>query len=319
MFASRLSCTRRVFMVSALAGSSALAHAAAKVPSHDAPRARSRTALEAVRSWGCQYQNVDVSKIAASPLDLIVIDPSLDDGARRFVTREDMARLRRKPDGSRRLVLGYLCVGETDIKRWYWPARWKAAPPDWLGAANPNWPGSHHVRFWDSQWQSLIFREKDSLLDLILKIGFDGALLDRVDGYLDWPDAQVDVQGEMLHLVADLAAKARACDPGFILMPQNGEHLLSRTAFLDLIDAHNKECLLTGLAADGQANRPADINWSLGFLKKAQSAGITTLAIEYLRDPAIIEEVRGRLVSLGFVPFIGNRALDRVPFAAGAP
>ena len=32
--------------------------------------------------------------------------------------------MQRKPDGSRRLVFGYLSVGEAEDYRWYWPRAW---------------------------------------------------------------------------------------------------------------------------------------------------------------------------------------------------
>lgn len=313
--------TRRAFMglATAFAGIALVPRPAGTATSvHLVPeRQRSRELLSRVEHWGCQYQNTRIRDVAASDLDLVVIDISLDDDRRRFVTPAERAMLQRKPDGGRRLVLGYLCVGETDVNRWYWPRPWRNAPPEWVGPHNPAWPGSRHVRFWNPEWQSMVFRGTDSILDKILKIGFDGALLDRVDAYLDWGDERPNAEEEMIDLVADLAAKARAHSPGFILLPQNAELLLTRQRYLDLIDGHNKESLLTGLNGQGVPNDEADIEWSLGYLRRAQDAGIRTLATEYLSDPAEIERVRVRLVELGFLPFFGYRELDRLPGGTG--
>jgi cysteinyl-tRNA synthetase len=310
--------SRRAFLASALAGLTFLREAVAGEPSIAVPGGRraAHKALDTIRTWGCQYQNVDLAKIAASDLDLIVIDPSLDDDVRRFVTRAERAALQRKPDGARRIALGYLSVGEADVNRWYWPPEWQRSVPPWVGQANPNWPGARHVKFWSRQWQALIFRAEESILDKIIDIGFDGVLLDRVDAYLDWERQRASAQDEMVDLVADLVAKARAKNPDFIVLVQNAEHLLVKQRYLELIDAHNKESLLTGLGGKGVPNRPADIAWSLTYLGRAQRAGIKMLATEYLSDPAAIKAARARLVSLGFLPFFGNRQLDRLPAPA---
>src|SRR5262245_11439360 len=128
------------------------------------PRQASQKALNAVTRWGIQYQNVDLQAVAASNLDLIVLDPSLNDAELRFIRREECKLIKTKRDGTRRLVLAYLCVGEVDTKRWYWPARLLQAPPKWVGPENPNWPGSRSVMFWAEEWQKLVFQSHDSIL-----------------------------------------------------------------------------------------------------------------------------------------------------------
>lgn len=308
--------SRRNFMSTMVAGLALLPHfgrAYAGQPVFAPERAKNRHDLREVRHWGCQYQNVNLRELAASQLDLIAMDISLDDDSRRFVTHSELAALQRKPDGGRRIVLAYLCVGETDTKRWYWPQSWRERAPAWVGPANPAWPGSRHVHFWEAEWQSMVFRASDSILDRILDIGFDGVLLDRVDAYLDWPGERPTAPEEMVDLVSDLAAKARAQKPGFILLPQNAELLLTKPRYVDLIDAHNKESLLTGLQGEDVPNSSYDIEWSLGYLRRAQKADVRMLATEYLSDPQLIESSRQRLDALGFLPFFGARQLDRLP------
>lgn len=276
-------------------------------------RARGRALLAAARRWGCQYQEIDTQKIAASDLDLVVVEPMLDDWSMRAIDAGELAAMRVKPDGSRRLVLAYLPLGETDTNRWYWPRRWRRNPPDWVGPENPNWPGSRHVRYWHPRWRSLVLDGPDSLLGRILAVGYDGALLDRVDAYLDWREERPQGMDDMVALVAATAARARAHDPGFLLLPQNAENLLLRDDWLALIDAHNKESLLFGLAGQGIPNDVSDVAWSLTRLKHAGAAGIRMLATEYLDDPVQSASARERLAALGFLPFIGRRELDVFP------
>ena len=287
--------------------------AMATLPDRIASRSEARRALADMRKWGVQYQRVDVAALARSDLDLIVLDPSLNDGARRFISAQDMAALKRKPDGSRRLVIGYLCVGETDVKRWYWPPAWRTAPPAWVGPDNVNWPGSRVVRYWDEAWQALIVTGSDSILDRILAMGFDGALLDRVDAYVDWEGQYSQAPEAMVALVSRIAAKARRRHPGFLLMPQNAEHIIANPNYLAAIDALNKESLLTGLQGENRPNRPVDVEWSRQRLAVAGQAGIRLFATEYLSDPALRRRSEAQLSQWGFLPFFGTRALDRMP------
>ena len=110
--------------------------------------------LARVKYWGCQYQKVDFDKIAGSELDLIVVDPVQENGSGRPLSPAQVDRLRRRPDGTTRLVLGYLSVGEAESYRSYWDPAWNSKPPSWLGRENGNWPGSYAVRYWEPEWQA---------------------------------------------------------------------------------------------------------------------------------------------------------------------
>jgi cysteinyl-tRNA synthetase len=277
-----------------------------------AARQRSCDVLQNVARWGCQYQNVDLESIAQSDLDLVVIDPSLDDARRRFVTPAQCRSVQGRADGSRRVVLGYLCVGEVDTKRWYWPSSYVRDPPSWIGAENPNWPGSRSVQYWNADWQAMVFAGGDSILDRIIEADFDGVFLDRVDGYGDWGISAESLE-RMADLVVGIAEKARRLKPGFILMMQNAEHILHHANLIQAIDAHSKESLLTGLSGFDTVNRQEDVDWSLSYLKPLQDMGIPTFATEYISKPVLRKAVEQRLVELGFKPFFGTPGLDHLP------
>jgi len=281
-------------------------------------RRRARALLSSVRVWGCQYQDIDPAAIAASDLDLVAVEPMLDDYTRTAIDAHALAAMKRKLDGRRRLVLAYLPLGETDTKRWYWPERWRRRPPAWVGPDNPAWPGSRHVRYWHPQWQALVMDGPESLLGRILETGYDGVLLDRVDAYADWREERPEGEADMVAFVAAVAARARARNPGFLLLPQNAEDLLLRPAYLALIDAHNKESLLYGLAGPGVPNDPEDVAWSLERLRLAAQAGVTMLATEYLSDGETAACACARLERLGFRCFVGRRELDRLPMRVPA-
>lgn len=275
--------------------------------------ADAKSRLNAAKTWGCQFQNLNVAEAAKSALDLIVIDPDAEDTHGRRLSASDVALLKQKPDGGRRTVLAYLSVGEAESYRSYWQNSWRADPPEWLGPENPNWPGSFVAHYWTDAWKRLLFGTPQSGLDRILDLGFDGVFLDRVDAYGDLGAERATAAADMAHLVEELARYARARDHSFLLIGQNSEELLRNNTYLAAIDAVSKESLLYGLNEPGVLNTDEQIAWSLSRLKSAQRQGRPILAIEYLDDPSTIEAARTRLSDLGFIPFFANRMLDRLP------
>ena len=73
-----------------------------------------------VKNWRYQLAGIDPQAVASSPADLVVIDYAGRNGP---FTRADVEQMRRKPDGSRRLVLAYMSIGQAETYRWYWPQR----------------------------------------------------------------------------------------------------------------------------------------------------------------------------------------------------
>jgi hypothetical protein len=73
-----------------------------------------------VKSWRYQLQGVNPYVVANSSADLVVIDYSGDNGA---FTKAQVEQMQRKSDGSRRIMLSYMSIGEAEDYRWYWPNR----------------------------------------------------------------------------------------------------------------------------------------------------------------------------------------------------
>ena len=121
-----------------------------------------------------------LATLQAVPHDLLVVDADLDGVP---LTPDEVASLRRRPDGERRLVIAYLSIGEAERYRRYWNPAWDDSPPRWMADENPRWPGNYKVRYWDRAWQALLFGDEGSELSRIIDAGFDGALLDVVDAY----------------------------------------------------------------------------------------------------------------------------------------
>jgi cysteinyl-tRNA synthetase, unknown class len=280
------------------------------LPSAQGARDDMRAILARVGRWGCQYQNIDVASVAASPLDLIVVDPIIDPASGRTPSSEEMRLLKRKGNDERRLVLAYLSVGAAEEYRPYWSADWKgSASPPWLGVESREWPRSYSVRYWHPEWQRIVIDASVRLVDA----GFDGLFLDRVDAFHDWRMSRPSALEDMADFIAQIADAVRSRKPGFLLVGQNAEPLLASQRYLDAIDAVSKESLLTGLTGHAIPNSTEDIAWSLGYLQLAQEAGLTIFAIEYLSDTSLVAAATAQFLQLGFTPFFGNRLLDRLP------
>lgn len=99
------------------------------------------------------------------------------------LTYNDIESLKVKSDGGTRLVISYMSIGEAEDYRYYWKEEWQNNSPSWLSAVNPNWPGNYKVKYWDKNWQSIIYGNNDSYLKKILDAGFDGVYLDIIDAY----------------------------------------------------------------------------------------------------------------------------------------
>ncbi len=172
------------------------------------------------RSWVYQLQNADPARLASLAFDVVVMDYSRDGTDTGAYLPGEIQTLK----DAGKTVLAYLSIGEAERYRFYWDPRWDTLPPAWLGPENPDWPGNYTVQYWDPAWQQLVLQYLHRILDQ----GFDGVYLDRVDAFEGWSDSlgEQEAAARMIHWIQRIADTARATDPEFIIIPQNGERLL---------------------------------------------------------------------------------------------
>ncbi len=96
---------------------------------------------------------------------------------------KDVAQLKIKKNGGKRLLIAYMSIGEAEDYRYYWQKKWRSNKPSWLEPENPDWKGNYKVKYWSADWQAIIFGRKDSYLTKIINANFDGAYLDIIDGF----------------------------------------------------------------------------------------------------------------------------------------
>lgn len=98
-------------------------------------------------------------------------------------TKTEIEQLKTKANGSKRLVIAYMSIGEAEDYRFYWQDSWNSNKPVWLEAENPDWAGNYKVRYWETEWKNIIYGNESSYLKKIIDAGFDGVYLDIVDAF----------------------------------------------------------------------------------------------------------------------------------------
>ena len=305
----------RMVLMSLAAG---LAIAAAGAPQALAreltPAAKRQHMMAGVKSWGYQLQKMDVDALEASPFDMLVIDHAPDrvESVELMFRRDEIEVLKTKPDGTRRLVLAYISIGEAERYRFYWDDAWlePGRRPLWLGPVNPQWVGNYPVEFWQPEWQALIFGRSGSYIERVLDAGFDGLYLDRADVFEMFP-AHPNAEAEMASFVSRLADHARAIKPDAIVVMQNAEELVRHKEVRAHIDAIAKESLYFN-PDSGSAVPLDDTRAALADLRLARKANRKVLVVEYTSDPMVAKAARRQADAEGFLIHFAERTLSNL-------
>ena len=287
---------RNVCVTALLAATFAISIAMA----HSAASAAEPSPLAAARSWGYQLQG-DVARLARSNADVAVVDW---DHVR---TQAVLDALKRKPDKTRRAVLGYLSIGEAEDTRAYWQACCSdGRRQPWLTDHSAGWPGNYAARYWDAEWQRIV----KTRLSQIIEAGLDGVYFDRADVWETMRPERGSARADMVSFVRELSAMARTAKPGFSIVVQNAEELLSDKHYLAAIDGIAKEDLLHGVNHDALRNPAEMIAHSVRLLQLARAGGKPVFVVEYLAAGQVADAVRAEIAGHGFIPLFSSRDLS---------
>jgi cysteinyl-tRNA synthetase len=149
-----------------------------------------------------------------------------------------ISALRTAADGSTRLLIAYVDIGQAEDYRTYWGEGWVAptetepGDPDFLVTIDPDgWSGNYPVAYWDSRWQELWIGE-DGIIAQLATHGFDGIYLDWIEAYDDEKvieRAEVagkDAPDEMVSFISRLKEAGQSITPDFLVIAQNAPYLL---------------------------------------------------------------------------------------------
>lgn len=124
-----------------------------------------------------------IDKLSQSKYDVMIIDMYFN-GIK--LTKDEMKKLKEKPQGGKRLLIGYFSVGEAEDYRKYWSKEWDKKLPEWILYENENWEGNYIVKYWSKEWKEII----GEMLKEYLNLGFDGVFLDTIDTYESFEEVE---------------------------------------------------------------------------------------------------------------------------------
>jgi uncharacterized protein (TIGR01370 family) len=240
-------------------------------------------------------QNIKFKQLKEADFDIAVIDP--DDSR---LTRENIEFLHTQ----NKILLAYLSIGEAENYRNYWGKNWKVGNPVFLDEENPDWEGNYRVKFWNKDWQEIIFNS----INKIAELGYDGAYLDIIDAYSYYNDKGFNfAKDEMINFVLNISKKAKDKNRDFLIVPQNSEELVENEFYLASIDGIGRENLWF---VDDKQQDENELNMALKYLENAADSGKFVFVISYLTK----EENKKKFTELshkyGFIHYIGKRELD---------
>ncbi|MBM4241523.1 MAG: hypothetical protein FJ150_07690 [Euryarchaeota archaeon] len=311
--------------------------------------------LSQVKFWAYQIQGLNTSgafdQLAASHYDVLVIEPTRTDWSsddKNFDTKAMVKTLKssKASDGvHRKLVIAYIDMGEAENWRWYW--RWskewdegEPRPADWpsyILAHDPDgWEGNYPVAYWDDRWKDIIIYGKNqtsspygdykSAIDEAINDGFDGIYIDWVEGYESEAVIEEarrqgkDSAGEMIKFIQEMRDYAKARNPDFVIIQQNGAALCEgHPELFSIIDGISQEAIwYDGTAFDDwNASDGYDIlneqsltDYYLNYLDQYKKAGIPVFNCEYAL--AYASDVYEKSQDKGYIAYCTRRALSEL-------
>lgn len=121
-----------------------------------------------------------ISAVSATNYDAVIMDLFHNE---QMFTSTEIEQLKTKQNGGKRLVICYMSIGEAEDYRYYWQSGWSVGDPQFLSAENPDWEGNYKVKYWQADWQNIIYGNDNSYLKKILDAGFNGVYLDIIDAF----------------------------------------------------------------------------------------------------------------------------------------
>ncbi len=121
-----------------------------------------------------------INEISNTNFDVVIIDLFFNGIA---FTSSEINRLKTKANGAKRLVISYINIGSAENYRYYWKKNWRLHRPLWLKRKYEGYDDEYWVKFWNKDWQDIIYGNDNSYIKKIINAGFDGAYLDNVEAY----------------------------------------------------------------------------------------------------------------------------------------
>jgi len=260
-----------------------------------------------------QLQREDPERIGETSFDLLIVSINIAGNSPEVIPQL------KDSSGGEKIILAYMSIGQAEDYRFYWQTEWKDNPPTWLDSSDPDWVGDYWVKYWEDDWQAIIYGSPEGYLDRLIALGFDGVYLDRVDAYEYYQSqGRESAAQDMVEFILEFTEYAREQRPGFGVFPQNSEEL--GRLFPDYLEA------MTGIGVEDlyygnpRDHEPSPAEWTLEreeILLEWVDAGKLVLTTDYTSRSEQIEDAYQRSRANGFVPYVADRSLGRLRVNSG--
>lgn len=247
-----------------------------------------------INSFAYQLQNNNYDEIKNANYDLIVID----------IDEASFSKDQIKEISKDKFLISYLSIGEAESYRSYWKDNWKVKNPSFIDEENPNWAENYKVKYWDKEWQDIMIKQLDKIIDA----GYDGAYFDIIDAYEYYENkGRESSKEEMINFVIKLSNHAKEKNPNFLIIPQNALDLLKDESYLKAIDGVGKE---DSWYVDNYKISKEDTTYVVNLMKIAKENDKFILVIDYPTKKNLQEDFIEKAKNEGFIPYVSNRELD---------
>lgn len=147
------------------------------------------------------------------------------------------------------------------------------------------------------------------------------ACSDKETKKCDVPD--LDFRQEMREFVREISVYAKNIDPDFLIVPQNGQEILTTnsdpdgplaTDYIDAIDAVGREDLFYGYTGDDKATPAADRDFLLSICDVAKDNGKLVMVTDYCSTHSKMDDSYDQNDAKGYVSFAADhRELNNIP------
>ncbi|MHA1805687.1 MAG: MJ1477/TM1410 family putative glycoside hydrolase [Promethearchaeota archaeon] len=275
-----------------------------------------------VNDFAYQLQNMELNEISTSLYDLIIMDYSSDGTEQNEYTSSQVKYM--KEGNEKKLLISYMSIGEAENYRFYWKEEWDSnedgipdvSAPEWLDNENPEWEGNYKVKYWDPDWQKIIYGTPNSYLDKIISAGFDGCYLDIIDAFEYYEEERPTAQQDMINFVIALSNYAKSIRANFLIISQNGESLLEHDDYRGAIDGIGRE----DVYFDGNMKRTqAEIAYVIDFLKLLLAENKLVMIVDYPTLPSNVKKFYHLAWQDGFLAHAPPRDLNDLTYYPDFP
>lgn len=147
------------------------------------------------------------------------------------------------------------------------------------------------------------------------------ACSDKETKKCDVPD--LDFRQEMREFVQEISVYAKNIDPDFLIVPQNGQEILTTnsdpdgplaTDYIDAIDAVGREDLFYGYTGDDKATPAADRDFLISLCDVAKDNGKLVMVTDYCSTHSKMDDSYDQNDAKGYVSFAADhRELNNIP------